>query len=57
MAVKDRPGLEVAVTPAAIGAFLCLLGLCYQAHELGHHLFGGRRGSVPRHRWNLDGGG
>ena len=41
MAVKDRPGVKVAVTPAAIGAFLCLLGLCYQGHELGHHLFGG----------------
>lgn len=41
MAVKVRSGVEVPFTLAAIGAFLCLLGLCYQAHELGHHLFGG----------------
>ena len=39
--VKDYLGVKAPVTPAAIGAFLCLLGLCYQAHELGHHLFGG----------------
>lgn len=38
---KDHSGVKVPVTPATIGAFLCLLGLCYQAHELGHHLFGG----------------
>ena len=41
MMVKKHLDVAVPITPAAIGAFLCLLGLCYQAHELGHHLFGG----------------
>lgn len=41
MVTNDGRGAEVRITPAAIGAFLCLLSLCYQAHELGHHLFGG----------------
>jgi hypothetical protein len=40
MGSKDGLGLKIPATPAAMGAFLCLLGLCYQAHELGHHLFG-----------------
>lgn len=47
---NDGSGLTIPVTPAAIGAFLCLLGLCYQVHELGHHLFGaivcGQTGTV-----------
>jgi hypothetical protein len=37
----ERSLLKVPVTPAAIGAFLCLLGVLYQTHELGHHFFGG----------------
>ncbi|WP_395396439.1 hypothetical protein WBP07_21345 (plasmid) [Novosphingobium sp. BL-8A] len=50
MKPNDCAKLEIPVRPATIGAFLCLLGLCYQAHELGHHLFGaivcGKAGTV-----------
>jgi len=34
-------GLVVPVTLPGVIAFLLLLGICYQAHELGHHFFGG----------------